>query len=145
MLLNPNKQFLVKKNYLRLLKNIKTFLIYLFIYLDETNVSRCCISHINYIESLLLQGNNGKDQSVERPDPKDLSTFQYTEFPLSQGDLNSYPPNMELGTLSNWLASRVLVRVSRQVSLQERISQTKKTFGMESRRKGSQIINNNIA
>ena len=59
---------------------------YLFIYLDETNVSRCCISQINYIESLLLQGNNGKDQSVlERHDPKDLSTFSVHRVPLSQG------------------------------------------------------------
>ncbi len=49
---------------------------------------------------------------VERPDPlKGLSTFcQCTEFP-PQGDSNSCPPDMELGALTKWLASRMLVWV----------------------------------
>jgi hypothetical protein len=46
---------------------------------------------------------------VERPDPKDLSNA-----PISHRirDSNSRPPDLELGTPTKWLASRMLVRVS---------------------------------
>jgi hypothetical protein len=44
---------------------------------------------------------------VERPDPKGLSTFsQCTEFFCRTRDLNSCPPDLELGALTKWLASR---------------------------------------
>ncbi len=38
--------------------------------------------------------------TVERPDPKDLSTFSQCT-----GDLNSCPPDLELDALTKWLAS----------------------------------------
>jgi hypothetical protein len=48
------------------------------------------------------------DQSVERPDPKGLSTF-FVSAPSSRriGDSNSCPqPDLELGAVRKWLASR---------------------------------------
>jgi hypothetical protein len=45
--------------------------------------------------------------TLERPpDPTGLSTFR--------GDSNSWLPDLELGALTNWLACRMLVWVSRQ-------------------------------
>ncbi len=45
--------------------------------------------------------------SVERPDPKGLSTF-LVSAPSScrTGDSNSCSPDLELGALTKWLASR---------------------------------------
>ncbi len=47
---------------------------------------------------------------VERPDPNGLSIF-LVSAPSSRrrGDSNSHPPDMDLGALIKWLASRMLV------------------------------------
>jgi hypothetical protein len=53
--------------------------------------------------------NSTNTDTVERPDPKSLSTFsQCTEFSRI-GDSKSCPPDLELGTLTKCLASRKLV------------------------------------
>ncbi len=43
---------------------------------------------------------------VERPDPKGLSTLVSAPSSCRTGDLNSCPPDLELGALTKWLASR---------------------------------------
>jgi hypothetical protein len=55
---------------------------------------------------------------VERPESKDLSILVSAQSSRHTGDSNSCPPDLELGTLTKWLASRMLVGVSRQASLQ---------------------------
>ncbi len=43
---------------------------------------------------------------VERSDPKGLSTLVSAPSSRLTGDLNSCPPDLELGALTKWLASR---------------------------------------
>ncbi len=50
--------------------------------------------------------------------PKDLSTLVSAPNSHHTGDSNSCPPDLELGALTKWLASRILVWVSWQASLQ---------------------------
>jgi hypothetical protein len=47
--------------------------------------------------------------TVERPDPKDLFTLVSAWSSRHTGDSNSCPPDLELGVLTKWLASRMLV------------------------------------
>ncbi len=54
--------------------------------------------------------------TVERPDPKSLSTFSQCTELRCIGDSSSYPPDLELGALTKWLASRMLVWVSAEFS-----------------------------
>jgi hypothetical protein len=43
---------------------------------------------------------------VERPDPKGLSTLVSAPSSCRTGDVNSCPPDLELGAVTKWLASR---------------------------------------
>ncbi len=47
--------------------------------------------------------------TVERPDPKDLSTLVNGPRSRRIGNSNSHPPDLELGVLTKWLARRMLV------------------------------------
>ncbi len=46
--------------------------------------------------------------TAERPDPKDLSTLESAPRSSHTGDSNSCLPDLELGALFIWLASRML-------------------------------------
>jgi hypothetical protein len=71
--------------------------------------------------SLLPTQSTGKAGNfcfVERIDPKGLSTFsQYTEFPPHRGFKLTSSTDLELGALTKWLDSWMLVRVSAGVSI----------------------------
>jgi hypothetical protein len=47
--------------------------------------------------------------TVERPDPNDLSTLVSAWSYSHAGGLYACPPDLELGALTKWLASRMLV------------------------------------
>jgi hypothetical protein len=49
---------------------------------------------------------------MERLDPKDLATLISAPSSIQAGDTKSCPPDLELGAITQWLASRMLVCVS---------------------------------
>jgi|688.fasta_scaffold482476_1 hypothetical protein len=66
--------------------------------------------------------NNSERYSEKQTVKKDLTLtifplYSVYQVPAAQGDSNSCLPDLELGSLTKWLASWMLVWVSRQVSL----------------------------